>query len=100
MMAPVVVTTGPTTSGWAIASLICSVLGYIGLVGIGSLLGVIFGHIALGEIKNSNGTVGGHGIAVAGLVLGYVALIGGLVISCLFLVIFVGAAIGAGGAGR
>src|SRR5262249_31531735 len=55
------------TSGWAIASLVCS------LVGAG-LLGVIFGHIALNEIKKSNGFIEGRGLALAGLIIGYIGL--------------------------
>ncbi|HLY30070.1 MAG TPA: DUF4190 domain-containing protein [Ktedonobacterales bacterium] len=83
-------TAGPTTSGWAIASLICSILGWIGLVGIGSLLGVIFGHVALGEIKNSNGRVEGHGLAMAGLILGYIALAFGVLGLCIFFLFIIG----------
>jgi hypothetical protein len=56
-----------STSGWAIASLICS------LVGI-PLLGVIFGFIALGEIKNSFGRIGGEGMAKAGIIIGFVVM--------------------------
>lgn len=60
---------GSRTSGLAIASF---VLGLLGLCGIGSLLAVIFGHCALSEIDKSGGAVTGRGLAVAGLVLGYV----------------------------
>lgn len=64
----------PQTSGMAIASLVLSLLGLIGLALIGPILGVIFGHMALGEIKRSNGAVGGQGLAMAGLIIGYVEL--------------------------
>ena len=64
----------PATSGYAIASLICSLLGYIGVFGFGPLLGVIFGHLALREIDRSNGMLQGRGLAQAGLILGYIAL--------------------------
>lgn len=59
------------TSGMAIASM---VLGILWLYWIGSLLAVIFGRIALGEIDRSRGTVGGRGMAVTGLVLGIIGL--------------------------
>jgi hypothetical protein len=36
---------------------------------------VITGHIALGRIKQSAGEVGGRGLAIAGLALGYVGII-------------------------
>lgn len=65
---------GPRTSTNAIISLIGGIAGWTILPTIGSLLGVIFGHIAKKEIKNSGGTVTGNGLATWGLVLGYIAL--------------------------
>ena len=59
------------TNAWAIASL---VLGIFWLYWIGSILAVIFGFIALREIKNSQGAEEGKGLAIAGLVLGCVWL--------------------------
>lgn len=56
-------------SGLAVASM---VLGIIWLAWLGSLLAVIFGHVALHRIRRS-GQRGG-GMAVAGLVLGYVGV--------------------------
>jgi hypothetical protein len=60
-----------TTNGSAIASLVLSVLG---LFGIGSLLGIIFGHRARREIRQSGGYQGGDGLALAGIIIGYVTL--------------------------
>lgn len=85
----------PGTSGYAIASLICSLLGYIGVFGFGPLLGIIFGHLALREIDRSQGALQGRGIAQAGLILGYIALGLALLMILFFIVIF---AIGAGSA--
>lgn len=56
-----------STNPWAIASLICSIVGI-------SILGVIFGHIAMSEIKRSNGWQDGHGMALAGLIIGYIEI--------------------------
>jgi NhaP-type Na+/H+ and K+/H+ antiporter len=53
----------------AVASLVLSLLW---LFGLGSLLGVVFGHIALRQIKRSNEL--GRGLAIGGLVMGYLAL--------------------------
>jgi hypothetical protein len=64
----------PATSGYAIASLICSILGFIGVFGFGTILGIIFGHLAMREIDRSNGMLQGRGLAQAGLILGYIAL--------------------------
>lgn len=72
----------PQTSGWAIASLVCSIAGWLGFWLVGHLLGVIFGHIALSEINSSDGRIEGRGLAMAGLVIGYI----GLGISALFIV--------------
>jgi hypothetical protein len=51
----------------SIASL---VLGLVWLAGLGSVLAIIFGHLARGQVKRT-GEQGG-GLAIAGLVLGYV----------------------------
>lgn len=64
----------PATSGWAIASFVCAIAGFVGIPGIGNLLGVIFGFIALSEIERSQGRVEGHGMAVAGIALGFAGL--------------------------
>lgn len=55
------------TSGMAIASLVLAVL-WIG--GLGSLLGLIFGIIALNKISKAQGRLGGKGISIAGTVIG------------------------------
>ena len=57
------------TNGWAIASLVVSLVS----CGIGSLLGVIFGHVAMSQIKRTG--AGGRGLAVAGLVIGYLGIL-------------------------
>lgn len=62
----------PVTSGLAIASLILAIL-WVG--GIGSLLAVIFGAVALSRIGRSGGYVRGRGIAVAGTIIGVVGLV-------------------------
>jgi hypothetical protein len=61
----------PGTNGFAVASL---VLGILWLFWVGSLLAVIFGHVATNQIDQSGGVQGGRGMAVAGFVLGYVGL--------------------------
>ncbi len=61
-----------STSGMAIGSLVCSLLGLF--VPLLSILAVIFGHIALSQIKKSNGMVGGRGLAIAGLIIGYITI--------------------------
>jgi hypothetical protein len=64
----------PPTSSMALVSLIMGILGWVIMPVIGSLLAVVFGHVALGEIGRSAGRLGGRGMAQAGLILGYSAL--------------------------
>jgi Domain of unknown function (DUF4190) len=61
-----------TTNGKAIASM---VLGIVWLYWVGSILALIFGYIAKSEIDRSHGTQSGRGMAIAGIVLGYVGLL-------------------------
>jgi uncharacterized protein DUF4190 len=61
-------------SGLAIASLI---LGIVGLcTGIAGIAAVICGHMALNQIKRSGEVIQGRGLAIAGLVLGYLEIAG------------------------
>jgi Domain of unknown function (DUF4190) len=60
------------TSGLAIASM---VLGIVWIFWLGSILAVIFGHVALSQIKRSMGALTGRGMAIAGLVLGYLGIV-------------------------
>ena len=59
------------TSGKAVASFVLSILW---LFWIGSIIAIIFGHIARAEIKNSGGRLKGAGLALAGLIIGYFML--------------------------
>ena len=61
----------PKISGIAIASLVCGLL----LI---PIVSIALGHIARSQIKKSKGTLYGKGIALAGLILGYLPLIAGL----------------------
>jgi type II secretory pathway pseudopilin PulG len=67
----------PKNNGFAIASV---VLGGVGIVvswfllAIPSILAVIFGHIARSQIKASAGQQAGAGMALGGLIMGYVII--------------------------
>ncbi|HEY2502594.1 MAG TPA: DUF4190 domain-containing protein [Mycobacterium sp.] len=56
------------TNGMAIASLVCSLFGWVCVIG--GILGMIFGFMALGQIKQRG--QGGRGMAIAGIVIGAV----------------------------
>ena len=60
-----------TTNGFAIASL---VLGIVWVMGIGSILALVFGYIATRQIDESGGAEDGRGMAVAGITLGWVGV--------------------------
>ena len=65
------------TSGYAVASLVLSVL-WIG--GIGAVLAVPFAARARRDIRRSGGELAGAGMATAGLVIGIVGLVGAVVL--------------------
>jgi len=62
----------PQTSAKAIFSLISGLLFIILPF---SLAAIIFGHLSLSEIRNSGGRLTGKGLAIAGLVLGYLGVV-------------------------
>jgi len=65
---------GPAqTSTKAVISLVCGLLIFVPLAFIAA---VVFGHLALSEIKRSAGRLKGEGMAIAGLVLGYIWVAG------------------------
>jgi hypothetical protein len=57
------------TNGLAIAALVCGIAGFI--LFIPAVLGIIFGFIARAQIKNSNRTQRGEGMALAGIIVGF-----------------------------
>ena len=60
------------TSTLAVIALVAGILGWTLLPFLGSLGGIIFGHMARGDIRRSNGQLDGDGLAVTGLVLGWI----------------------------
>lgn len=66
----------PPTSGLAIASLVCGILGLVTCFLLAGIPAVICGHLALGKIRHSPVPLAGHGMAIAGLICGYLAVLG------------------------
>ena len=62
---------GHSTNGLSVASM---VLGIVWVFGIGSILAVIFGFVARKQIKDSGGRQSGSGMALAGIILGFVGV--------------------------
>jgi Domain of unknown function (DUF4190) len=75
---PAVRQTVPRTPPVAIWSLILAVLSFTCGWLFTAIPAVICGHIARAKIHKSGGALGGRGIATAGLVLGYIALVLGI----------------------
>ena len=82
----------PKTNGMAIASL---VLGILWFAGVGAVLAVIFGFVGRKKIEESQGRQTGGGLAIAGIVLGIVGVVGA--IGFWILIFAVGAAVDSGG---
>jgi hypothetical protein len=59
------------TNGFAVASLI---LGILWLYWVGSVLALVFGYMAKRSIDRSNGTEEGRGLALAGIILGWIGV--------------------------
>jgi hypothetical protein len=85
-MSPSTAAPAPTSTA-AILSLVFGILAWVGLPLLGSVIAVISGYMARTEIRNSGGTIQGDGLAVAGLILGWVQL--ALILLVLLLVVFV-----------
>lgn len=82
---------GPTkpTSNTAIVALVAGLLSWLFVPLIGAVVAIIAGHMARGEIRRSNGALEGDGLALAGMVLGYVQ-IGLTVLTIIGFVLFFG----------
>ncbi len=70
------------------------VLGWSLVPIVGGIIAIITGHMAKKEIHQSDGLLGGDGIATAGLILGYSNLTLGLC-ACVALILFPGILVGA-----
>jgi Domain of unknown function (DUF4190) len=76
------------TFGLAVASLVCSCAGIIPfLFGVPCILGIIFGFVSRSRIKRSQGALGGDGLALAGIIVGF-SLIGIFILLVVLVAIF------------
>jgi hypothetical protein len=65
----------PKNSLCAIWSLVLGLLSIFCCGPLTSIPAIICGHIGLSNIKNSNGTLGGKGMCIAGIILGWVGIL-------------------------
>ena len=63
-----------TTSTAAVVSLVFGILSWVMLPFVGAVVAVVAGHMARADIRRANGTLDGDGLAVGGLVLGWLHL--------------------------
>jgi hypothetical protein len=78
------------TSSLAIVSLVFGLLGWSFLPMLGSLVAIITGHLARGEIRREPARLQGDGLAIAGLVLGYAAIAMAVLAIMIFVLFFGG----------
>lgn len=64
----------PPNSSMAILSLVAGILGFTFLPLLGSIVAVITGPMAKKEIAESAGTLGGEGLAQAGIIMGWIGI--------------------------
>jgi len=77
----------PKTSGHAIAGLFVGLAGLC-TCGVGGIAGLVLSLVALKKIDASRGTLGGRGLAIAGIIASAVCILLGLVIGLGVLVAF------------
>jgi hypothetical protein len=75
------------TSGKATASLVLGICGLVVCPLICSILALVFGYQGRAEIDKSGGRIGGRGNATAGIVLGWIGLVIGVLLIVLVIVL-------------
>ncbi|GAA3630237.1 uncharacterized protein DUF4190 [Lentzea atacamensis] len=73
----------------AILALVLSCVGFV-TCGVTAIVGVIFGHIAMGKIRR--GEEDGRGLALAGLIVGYVVIAGWVLYLAIVIIAIIAAA--------
>ena len=74
-----------TTNGFAVASM---VLGIVWVWWLGSILALVFGYIGKSQIDASPQTQSGRGMAIAGIVLGWIGVGIGLLLAVVAVIAF------------
>lgn len=78
------------TSSFAIVSLVSGILGWTLIPLLGCIVAIITGHMARAEIRRQPDLYQGDGLAVVGLVLGYVGIAMAVIAVAVFVLFFGG----------
>lgn len=78
------------TSSFAIVSLVSGILGWTLIPLLGCIVAIITGHMARAEIRRQPDLYQGDGLAVIGLVLGYVGIAMAVIAVAVFVLFFGG----------
>jgi hypothetical protein len=78
-------------SGLAVASFVTSLALFLLFLGIFSFIGAILGHVSLSKLKKA-GSTQNRGLAIAGVIIGWVATALGLIVLIGFIALIAGAA--------
>jgi hypothetical protein len=66
---------GQRTNGLAIAALVLGIAGLVFYIcGVASILALVFGYMAKGQIDRAPETQGGRGMAIAGIIMGWIGV--------------------------
>ncbi|MEO1824902.1 MAG: DUF4190 domain-containing protein [Roseibacillus sp.] len=79
----------PQSSGLAIASMVLGIVGILAVPIVCSIAAVICGHMARSQIRQGEGRVGGDGMAMTGLITGYLGLVIYLALIAIIIVMIV-----------
>jgi len=74
------------TEGFAIASLVCGILGFFGVPIVGSILAIVFASTARKHIAQDP-DLGGADMARAGMIIGWIGLVLGILVLMLLIVL-------------
>jgi len=78
------------SSSMAIVSLVAGIMAWSICPGLAAIVAIITGHIAKGQINDSQGRLTGSGMATAGLIMGYAQIALSIIGVCIYLVFVLG----------
>jgi hypothetical protein len=84
---PAAIDGAPPLAPLAIASFVLGLVGATIVPILGSILAIVFGHVALSQIRQAKGRLGGKGMSLAGLILGYLVIIPAIIVGIVYVAI-------------